>query len=145
MSGSGIATPSTAPLDSYYADWVFYSVTYGGTEISQTEFTRLMNQASAYIDAVTFGRAAEEEDIDVITKIKFAACAVAETLKKYDEGGDIQSERVGNHTVTYASTPTAQLSIEAKITHAAKTFLGNTDLMYRGFAKDEYGDITSED
>lgn len=128
-----------------YADYTFYTVTYGGTEITSAEFTRLMNQASAYIDAVTFDRAAAEEDVDAITKIKFAACAVAETLKKYDEGGDIQSERVGNHTVTYASTPTAQLSIEAKITRAAKAFLGNTDLMYRGFAENEYGDITSED
>jgi len=132
---------------SAYADYTFYTVTYGGTQITSAEFTRLMNQASAYIDAVTFDRAAAEEDVDVITKIKFAACAAAEQLKSiYAIGGSgaIQSERVGNHTVTYVDTVTAKLSIDTKIAQVVKIYLGNTGLMYRGFAEDEYGGVVDE-
>ena len=130
---------------SAYADYQFYTVTYGGTEIAQAEFTRLMNQASAYIDTVTFDRAADEEDADTLIKIQFAACAAAETLKKYEQGGEVQSERVGNHSVTYASPLAARLSIEAKITQVVKIYLGNTGLMYRGFASGEMGGVPSED
>lgn len=130
-----------------YADWTFYSGTYGGTYILQAEFTRLMILASAYIDAITFDRAAavEESETETITAIKFAACSVAEVLKKQEGGGDIKSEKVGNFSVTYADTKTAQLSIESKIEQAAKMFLSTTDLMYKGFAEDEYGGVPNED
>jgi len=128
-----------------YADYIFYSETYHGNEITEAEFTRLMNQASAYIDLMTFNRAADEDDEDNIVLLKKAACAAAEALKKQEEGGALQSERVGNLSVTYADTPSRKLSIEKKVEQAIKLYLGNTDLMYRGFASGEYGGEVSED
>lgn len=128
-----------------YADYAFYTATYGGASIEQSEFARLINQASAYIDALTFDRAGDVEDAATLTKLKYAACAAAETIKKQEQGGELQSERVGNFAVTYADTPTARLSIEAKITQAVKIYLSNTELLYRGFASGEYGGVLDED
>lgn len=128
---------------SAYADYEFYTDTYGGSEITETEFPRLVNQASAYIDLLTFNRAADDEDNTV--SIQMAACSAAETLKKQEEGGELQSERVGNFSVTYANTPDKELSIKSKVEQAIRLYLGNTDLMYKGFATGELGGVPSED
>ena len=126
-----------------YADFEFYSTTYGGTAIAQSAFTRLINQASAVIDNLTFDRVAEviEEDYDdeTIEKIQLATCAVAEQIQTNEAGGNLQSERVGSYSVTYAETQTAKLSDDAKCVRAARIYLLNTGLMYRGFNSGEYG------
>jgi hypothetical protein len=66
-------------------------------------------------------------------------------LKKQEEGGELQSERVGNFSVTYANTPDKELSIKSKVEQAIRLYLGNTDLMYKGFATGELGGVPSED
>ncbi len=117
-----------------YADYEFYKDTFGGTMISESEFTRLMIIASAYVDKITFNRAMEiSEDDPTYRLLKLAACDIAEVLKREDEGGEIQSESVGSYSVSYADTPTKKLSLEEKIIQAGKRYLGNTGLMYRGF------------
>jgi hypothetical protein len=116
-----------------YADLSFYKATYLGTAIADANFPRLALRASEKLDELTFGRAAPvvtaATDTALITQIKFATCAVAEEIQKLEaSGGAVQSERVGNVSVTYLSA----LSEDARLLKAAKTYLGNTGLMYRG-------------
>lgn len=40
-----------------YADYAYYTDTYGGKAVSAEDFPRLAAEASAYLDRVTFGRA----------------------------------------------------------------------------------------
>jgi hypothetical protein len=116
-----------------YADLTFYKATYLGTAIADAAYPRLALRASEKIDEMTFNRAAPvvtaATDTATIALIKNATCAVAEEIQRQDaSGGAVQSERVGNVSVTYLST----LSEDARLLKAAKTYLGNTGLMYRG-------------
>ena len=58
-----------------YANYAYYTGTYGGSAIASADFTRLANIASAWIDRLTFGRAAA--DTDNADAIKMAMCSVA--------------------------------------------------------------------
>ena len=129
-----------------YADYTFYANTYLGTAIAPADFPRLILRASAVINNLCYGRAAsvmestEEADAETQEKIQLATCAVAEQLQvlsKTENGGEVASERVGNHQVTYVQNPTSQMSDEAKIAKEAKVFLGDTGLMFAGFTDDE--------
>lgn len=124
-----------------YVDFLFYQKDYGGIAVVSESFKPYALKASAVIDQLTSNRVAAivaaGTDTDKIEAIKFAACAVIDELIKLEEaGGVIASESVGSHSVTYANT---QNSTEAhKVSEAAKLFLANTGLMYRGFYADEY-------
>jgi hypothetical protein len=122
-----------------YADYAFYTQEYKGTAISFADFDHLMLQASAVIDQVTANRAAAvitaDTDTDKIAKIKLATCAVADELQHQEQGGKIQSERVGQHSVTYAAA--SAISDEVKMQRAAKRYLVFTDLMYRGILDED--------
>ena len=118
-----------------YADYTYYTEQFRGTAIAQSDFDRLAMRASVLIDQVTFGRAATVvaagTDTDTVDKIKMAACAVAEMLHKDEsEGGEIQSERVGNLSVTYVKGPARSLISRAR--EEAKPYLWDTYLMYGG-------------
>ena len=45
-----------------YADYAYYTDNYGGRAVTQEDFPRLAAKASAYLDNITFGRAAENAD-----------------------------------------------------------------------------------
>ena len=47
-----------------YADYAYYTDTYGGKAVSQEDFLRLAAEASAYLDRVTLGRAEEHSEDD---------------------------------------------------------------------------------
>jgi len=121
-----------------YADYAFYVETYRGGSIAESDFARLAQRASEVIDQVTFARAAPvvtaATDTATIGKIQMATCAVAEEIQAGEAaGGAIQSERVGNYSVTYA----AQKSNEARQADAARRYLWNTEIMFRGLNADE--------
>ncbi len=129
-----------------YADYSYYTTTYLGSAIASADFGRLALRASAVIDQVTFGRAAAvvdaDEDAETIDKIKMATCAVAEEIQTQEASGNIDgvtSERVGNFSVSYGANSRAAMSGKAKQSEAAKLYLGDTGLMYRGFSENEYG------
>jgi hypothetical protein len=135
-----------------YADFDFYTNTYLGALIAQADFDRLALRASEQIDRMTFQRAAAVveagEDADTIALIGMATCAIAERIQDVEaEGGAdaIQSERVGNHSVTYAETSSRRLTAGQKYEEAGNTYLASTGLMYRGFAAGEYGGVPSAD
>lgn len=128
-----------------YADYLFYVGTFGGSAITSEEFSSLITRVSALIDHETVGRAAaymelttptDEEEL-IIEKIKLATCAVMEELLSIqNSGGNVISESVGSHSVTYAKSE--QLSSSKRLSDSAKPFLASTGLMYRGFYEDEY-------
>jgi hypothetical protein len=136
-----------------YADYTYYTGTYLGTAIASADFARLALRASEVIDEITFGRAsiivAAATDTATIALIKNATCAVAEKYQENEAAGGndgIASESIGANSVTYTANAYAQLSQLAKLAKAAKTYLGNTGLMFKGFASGEYsGDIDDED
>lgn len=129
-----------------YADWEFYSTIYLGTAITQAAFPALALRASVKIDQMTFDRAAAiyeaAEDTETITKIKLATCAVAEEIQKQTEDlRVVASERVGNFSQNYVVTKDMELSNDDRLMKEAKVYLGNTGLMFAGFASGEYGGI----
>ncbi len=125
-----------------YADYDFYVGDFLGTAIALADFARLAARASALIDRMTFGRTAavmalEGEvgaDTATIAKVKKATCAVAEEMQAQEQsGGLVTSERIGNVSVTYANSR----SENGRLAEAAKTYLWDSDLLYRGFLSDE--------
>jgi hypothetical protein len=127
-----------------YVDFTFYSDEYLGSKISIDEFDSYALQASARIDQLTFDRTAaiieDGTDTDTVNKIQLATCAVADELltqSKNGSNGQIQSESVGQHSVTYALDSTR--SNAHQLRNAAKLFLSGTGLMFPGFNTGEYG------
>lgn len=135
-----------------YADFTYYQSTYLGTLIASADFAQLALRASAVIDKITFQRAAvvvtANEDADLIALIRMATCAVAETIQTVQQSGDvgaIQSETVGQHSVTYADGSIALMTVAQKYEDTARLYLEDTGLMFRGFASGEYGDDLDDD
>ena len=129
-----------------YADYTFYTGTYLGTAIASADFAALALRASAYIDRLTFGRAAPivtaATDTTTIDLIKKAMCAVAEeiqTIAAEVATGYIASETVGSHSVTYSSSYTSTLTELDRYASAAELWLEGTYLMFSGFNSGEYG------
>lgn len=127
-----------------YADYTFYTTTYLGTAIASADFPRLALRASQIIDHITFNRAAAiittNTDDDTIEMIQMATCAVSEELNAQENSGGldgITSERVGSYAVTFGAGSRAMLSNEVKQENAARLYLAQTGLMYRGFLDEE--------
>ncbi len=121
-----------------YVDYSYYTTVYLGAAIASADFPRLAMIASAHIDNMTYDRAAAivtaATDTATIDKIKMATCAVAEKLQELEaSGGAVQSESVGNASVSYLS----RKSEGARLADAAKLYLGITSLMYAGFTDTE--------
>ena len=99
-----------------YADFIFYTDTYGGTAIASADFSTLAIRASHQIDFLTFDRAAEvisdDDDVDLVEAVQLATCAVAEVLYEIQNGAQtgIKSESVGSHAVTFVDGAKAALS-----------------------------------
>jgi len=130
-----------------YATYTYYTTTYLGTAIASADFSRLALRASSNLDAMSFDRiapiVAAATDTATIDKIKMATCAVAEEIQNQDQAGGaesigIQSETIGSNSVTYVAGSVSTLNSDQRMTKAARLYLGNTGLLYRGFASGEY-------
>jgi len=123
-----------------YADYTYYTDEYLGILIAETDFPRLSLRASEVVDQITFNGVAAiitaATPADQVLLIKNAVCAVAEEMSDIEaNGGDagIQSESLGNHSVTYVQGSTRTLTPDQRYVYAARKYLGDTGLMYRGF------------
>lgn len=134
-----------------YADYTYYTNTYLGTAIQETDFPRLSLRASSFLDYYTQGRAAQNADLDAL---KMACCAIAEQYQainaaqalaqkalsaSLDSGGELQSQSVGSWSKTYRSGgDSAQQALssaqaaQASLAAIAQQYLGATGLLYRG-------------
>lgn len=120
-----------------YADYEYYTGTYGGTALTEEDFQPCAVRASLLLDEMTLGRVAGAADLD---EVKQACCAIAEQvpgLKQAEaaaasSGGAIASQKVGNFSVTYRSGASALSVIRASMEDLARLYLGGTGLLYRG-------------
>ena len=138
-----------------YASYSFYTDTYKGQGISAEEWPRLALQASGFLDYYTMGKAGANAKLK---DLKMACCAIAEQYKLINEaqvmacqsiknsheamgtdGGEIQSETVGPHSVSRRSGgDSAKAAQEAardargELANIARQYLAGTGLLYRG-------------
>lgn len=139
-----------------YADYDFYVNEFYGVAIDSTDFPRLSSRASDFLDYYTRGKAAKVTDEATITALAKACCAVAEAMKTDEDskklaqkateaalsesGGEVKSETVGSHSVSYTTAAdyikgsSASKPLDARIVYAdvAMVYLVNTGLLYRG-------------
>lgn len=118
-----------------YATYDFYVDSYYGDTLTPENFDKYASRASDYIDRITMGRAAGYVKDDAVTK---ACCAIADQIFRISEAktrvaaGEIASEHVGSHSVTYRSYAEIITSLEAELANLAAVYLANTGLLYRG-------------
>ena len=116
-----------------YADYTYYTGTYGGKAVSEEDFPRLAARASAYIDWLTFGRAAENADDE---RLKRCCCELCESLLLTDGSGGMvkQSESVGSWSYSLASgSEGASETVMARA--ACRTWLP-AEWLYRGVGRE---------
>ena len=84
-----------------YTDFQFYSEVYKG-KVSAEDFVQLEIRAASLINQYTFGR------IEIATEsVKYAVCELIDNLNNYNIQNEtrlIKSEKVGDHSVTFADS-----------------------------------------
>lgn len=118
-----------------YATFDYYVNDFLGDVLSVETFDKAALRASDYIDQLTMGNAASYTADDAVKK---ACCAVAEMMygasnvRASMANGEIASETVGSHSVSYRSGAEVSAAYDAEIRKAATAYLANTGLLYRG-------------
>ena len=111
-------------------DYEFYQNTYRGDKISEAAWPAFSRDAAAYVDTITFGRAAAGTLDDGVKKAcQMAVCAVAEELQTQDAGGVVASASNDGYSETYvaaAQTPSQRMRA------AVGLWLDSTGLLFRG-------------
>lgn len=139
-----------------YADYDFYANQFYGAAIGSEDFPRLSSRASDFLDYYTRGKAAKVTDEATITALSKACCAVAEAMQTDEQskalaakaleaaldgsGGEVKSETVGSHSVSYTTAAdyvrgsSSGKPLDQRIMYAdvAAVYLVNTGLLYRG-------------
>lgn len=110
-----------------YADYEFYTATYGGNQVQEADWTRTAREASAYIDQLTFGRLTGHPE-RVTEEVQMAVCAAAEVAERYhaaltQSAAGIASESVGGQSVTYRSSTELEAGKQSEIQQAASLYL----------------------
>lgn len=119
-----------------YADFEYYINMYGGTALNNEAFSNLAKRASAYVDYITMGKAANMPDNE---NIKMAVCALSEIYQVIEnahssvmDGKEISSQSVGSWSATYRSGADISEEYEKKLRLVANKYLMSTGLLYRG-------------
>lgn len=110
-----------------YADFEFYTTTYHGNVVPESDFDRIADRASDFLDVITFGRLIDglPDDERGKTKVQKAVCAVCDKLYQLEQAdkqalsaaaggtssdgsggvtsGVITSRSAGSESISYAS------------------------------------------
>lgn len=127
-----------------YADYAYYTDTFCG-DLIQTEddFKKYAVRACRYIDRITMRRA---ENYNILhpenTALKDACCAAAEQYLMIanvraaaaEAGGEIASESVGSHSVSYRSGAEQEEALKLELRQIVDSYLAGTGLLYRGIS-----------
>nr|WP_308743207.1 hypothetical protein [uncultured Anaerocolumna sp.] len=100
--------------------------------LDDASYNYYIMQATKTIDIPTFGRVDWNNPID---SAKMCACELAELIYRQDKDTrkeNIQSEKVGGHSVTYADKTVSEQTFNRKTNAIISKWLGNTNLLYRG-------------
>lgn len=129
-----------------YVDYTYYSTSFGGTTIPETDFVRQEKKARVFLDNITFDRLKIDATL-IDDNVRDCLCDVMECKYKLDNekinndeanGKIIASETTDKHSVTYAISDLEKNAIDrsqldkVKTYNIAKEYLGNTGLLYRG-------------
>ena len=70
-----------------YADFEFYTTTYHGNVVPESDFDRIADRASDFLDVITFGRLIDglPDDERGKTKVQKAVCAVCDKLYQLEQ------------------------------------------------------------
>lgn len=109
-------------------DYAHYQSVFGGRLINEADFYRIIRQAFAHVERLTFGRAEQPQEADVQAKINDACCAVADLLFA-DEQPQVASETVGKWSKSYA---TSGKTVQQRIRSTVRLYLSGTGLTYTG-------------
>lgn len=114
-----------------YVDYEFYQLEWGG-KVPMTDFAQLNIQATKIIDYYTFNRLKECENVS--NDVKYAICELIDDMHrlKATGGKEVASEKVGTHSITYATSNNSGDAVKKKQRDIVKKWLGHTGLMYRG-------------
>ena len=132
-----------------YATFDYYINSFHGTVIQEETFAAAALRASQFLEYYTRNRVKDAADTE---EVKMACCALAEEAQVIvqaeaqarhaafsDEGGKLQSQTVGNYSVTYQSggqrsselLEIARMS-QNRMVSIARQYLAHTGLLYRG-------------
>lgn len=124
------------------SDFNFYSQTYGGKSVSETEFPALVNRAYYIIIYLTFNRVKSDLDETQQEAVKMAECSLVDEIYREDQNGGrvIASESIGDRSTSYADTEKRNSPYQhyAEIVWA---YLIPTGLMYRGLDHEDSNDL----
>ncbi|WP_085832863.1 hypothetical protein [Clostridium merdae] len=113
-----------------FADYTYYQNSFHGNAVSEADFPSLAVKASAYVRAITFGRADAGRE-----EIKDATCVAAEVIQQLEKersGTAKSSENVGSWSVSYLNPNALGLDERTRISQAVDIYLAGTGLMYAG-------------
>lgn len=125
-----------------YADYQFYTTTYYGDTVPESDFPKYAERASDRIDSITFDRLVNgfPEEERAVTKVKKAVCAVAEALYQIDQIKKASMESVGTVTRedgTVVSKAVSSVSSGSESISFATGSSGNTESIYGQAAIDK--------
>lgn len=125
-----------------YADYQFYTTTYYGDTVPESDFDKYAECASDRIDAITFDRLVNgfPEEERAATKVKKAVCAVAEALYQIDQIKKASMESVGTvirEDGTVVSKAVSSISSGSESISFATGSSGNTESIYGQAALDK--------
>lgn len=114
-----------------YADYNYYVNSYGGKSVSEDDFAALAAKASAQIDKLTSGRAAEHAADE---RLQNCCCEMCEALQGFDSSGAVvQSETVGSWSRSYGNVGNIS---ESKCAQNICARWLPADWLYRGVARE---------
>ena len=113
-----------------YADYAYYRDSFHGSDVSEANFPGLAVKASAYVRAVTFGRADANRE-----EVKDATCAAAEMIQQLEKertGTAKSSESVGSWSVSYLNPNSLGADERTRLSQVVDLYLASTGLTYAG-------------
>ena len=133
-----------------YADYTYYTESYFGTKIPESEWNTWAKKASIRVNYLTFGRIEKLEASDLPDAVFDAVCSTAETMYEYDqrkqaraaatESGSIRSESNDGYSISFGG---AEIGDELKdeaccddaVVNSVGEYLAHTGLMFKGWSK----------
>ena len=122
------------------ADYGFYRETYFGDLLTAENFAKYASRADAFLDELTTGRYKNDRlRAETLEAVRMAECAIADLCLNLEQAGlqsdaawKVQSEKVGNHTVSFRNNAEITEQTEKQIRKTAERYLGRWGLLYRG-------------
>ena len=114
-----------------YADYAYYTDTYGGAVIDTASFDLYAARATQKIKLYTFNRIVDDNIPD---EAKMCCCELAELIFRADKEDTkgIASEKVGEYSVAYTSPEAREKQLSKSTANIINNWLAMTGLLYRG-------------